>query len=102
MIAIQDPTRNPSEMRTNAEPDKATKVDRKLFSKNIPNANSNQADTNPVPLDISCAISNDQSSIITSKGLLPIIKLQVSTDFQSADCLTLCDSATSHSWISAK
>ena len=33
---------------------------------------------------------------------MPIIKLQVSTDFQSADCLTLCDSASSHSWISAK
>ena len=31
-----------------------------------------------------------------------MIKLQVSTDFQSADCLTLCDSASSHSWISAK
>ena len=57
---------------------------------------------NPVPLDVSCAISNDQLSIITSKGLLPIIKLQVSTYFQSADCLTLCDSASSHSWISAK
>ena len=34
--------------------------------------------------------------------LLPIIKLQGSNDFQSADCLTLCDSASSHSWISAK
>ncbi|XP_063717837.1 uncharacterized protein LOC134844942 [Symsagittifera roscoffensis] len=68
----------------------------------MPNASSNHADINPVPLDVSCAISNDQSSIITSKGLLPIIKLQVSTDFQSADCLTLCDSASSHSWISAK
>ena len=72
------------------------------MSKNIPNASSNHADINTVPLDVSCAISNGQSSIITSKGLLPIIKLQVSTDFQSADSLTLCDSASSHSWISAK
>ena len=46
--------------------------------------------------------SNDRSSIITSKRSLPIIKLKVSTDFQSADCLTLCDSASSHSWISDK
>ena len=53
-------------------------------------------------MDVSCAISNDQSLIITSKGLLPITKLQVSTDLQSADCLTLCDSASSHSWRSAK
>ena len=94
---------NAGQPRSNAEPDKASiNADRKSFSKNIPNASSNHADINPVPLDVSCAISNDQSSIITSKGLLPIIKLQVSTDFQSADCLTLCDSASSHSWISAK
>ena len=97
MIAKQDPT------LVNQESDKAsTNADRKSFSKNIPNANSNHEDINPVPLDVSCAISNDQSSIITSKGLLPIIKLQVSTDSQSADCLTLCDSASSHSWISAE
>ena len=94
---------NAGQPKSNTEPDKAsTNADRKSFSKNIPNASSNHADINPVPLDVSCAISNDQSSIITSKGLLPIIKLQVSTDFQSADCLTLCDSASSHSWISAK
>ena len=94
---------NAGQPRSNAEPDKAsTNADRKSFSKNIPNASSNHADINPVPLDVSCAISNDQSSIITSKGLLPRIKLQVSTNFQSADCLTLCDSASSHSWISAK
>ena len=94
---------NAGQTRSNAEPDKSsTNADRKSFSKNIPNACSNHSDINPVPLDIKCAISNDQSSIITSKGLLPIIKLQVSTDFQSADCLTLCDSASSHSWISAK
>ena len=47
---------NAGETRTNAEPDKATNA-------------------NPVPLDVSCAISNDQSSTITSKGLLPIIEL---------------------------
>ena len=94
---------NAGQTRTNAEPDKAsTKADRKSFSKNILNASSNHADTNPVQLDVSCAISNDEFSIITSKGLLPIIKLQVSTDFQSADCLTLCDSASRQSWISAK
>ena len=52
------------------QPDKAsTNADRKSFSKNIPNSSLNHADTNPVPLDVSCAISNDQSSIITSKGL---------------------------------
>ena len=94
---------NDGQTRSNAEPDKAiTNGDRKSFSKNIPNASSNHADINPVPLDVGCAISNDQSSIITSKWLLPIIKLQVSTEFQSADCLTLCESASSHSWISAK
>ena len=96
LIATQDP--NAGQTRTNAEPDKAnTNADRKSFSKNIPNASSNHADTIPVPLDVSCAISNDQSSIITSKGLLFIIKLQVSTYFQSADYLTLCDSASSPS-----
>ena len=34
--------------------------------------------------------------------LLTIIKLQVSTAFQNAVCLTSCDSASSRSWISAK
>ena len=93
---------NAGQTRTNAEPDKAsTNADSKSFSKNIPSANSYHSDTNPVPLHESCAISNDQSSIITSKGLLPIVKLQVSTGFQCADCLTLCDSASSHSWSSA-
>ena len=108
------PSRNPDkndshtrhsagQTRTNAEPDKAsTNADGKSFSKNIPNANWNHADTNPAPLVVSCAIFNDQSSIITSKGLQPIIQLQVSTDFQRADCSKLRDSASSHSWISAK
>ena len=94
---------NAGQTRTNAVPDKAsTNADRKSSRKNIPNASSNQADTNHVPLDVSCAISNVQSSIITSKGLLPIIKLQVSASFQSADWLALCESASSQSWISAK
>ena len=76
--------------RTNAEQDKAnTNADRKSFSKNIPKASSNHADSNSAPLEVSCSISNDPSSIITSKVLLLIIKLQVSIDFQSADCLTL-------------
>ena len=88
--------------RSNGRSDKTiANADRKSFSKNIPNANSNQADTNPAQFDVSCANSNDHSLIITSKGLLPIIKLQVSTDLQSADCSTLCDSAISHSWTSA-
>ena len=100
-----NPDQNDSHTRPNAgqtgtiaEPDKAsTNVDRKSFRKNIPNASLNHADTNPVPLDVNCAFSNVQSSIITSKGLLHIIKLQLSSDFQSADCLTLCESASSHS-----
>ena len=33
---------------------------------------------------------------------MQLIKLHVSTAFQSADCLTSCDSASSRSWISAK
>ena len=84
---------NTGQTRTNAGPDKANKkAGRKTSSKNIPNASSNHADTNPAQLDVSCAISNDRSLTILSKRLLPIIKLQVSTDFQKADCLTLCDS----------
>ena len=66
---------NAGETRYIAEPDKATNADRKSFSKNIPNASSNHAETKLVPLDVGCAISNDQSSIITSKRLLSIIKL---------------------------
>ena len=84
MIVTQD---SAGQTGTIAEPDEAsTNGDRKSFSKNIPNASSNHADTNSAPLVVSCAISNDQSSIITSKGLLPINKLQFSTDSQSADC----------------
>ena len=71
--------------KANAGPDEAnTNADRKPFSKVISNANLNHADTHPAPVDVSCAISNEHSSIITSKGLLPINKLQVSTNFQSA------------------
>ena len=76
-ILVQIPTKdshtrlNAGQTRTNAEPDKAsTNADRISFSKNIPNSSSNHADTIPVPLDVSCAISNNQSSIITSKGLV--------------------------------
>ena len=57
--------------------------------------------TNPLLLDVSCAFWNDHSSFVTSEELLPIIKLHVSTDFKSFDCLTLCGSASSRSWISA-
>ena len=64
---------NIGQTRTQAGPDKAkTYADRKAFDKNTPNARSHHADTNPFPADVSCATSNDHSSIITWKRILPI------------------------------
>ena len=94
---------NTGQTRSNAGPDETkTNSDRtKSFSKNLPNASSNHSDLNPIPVDVNCTIFSVHFSVITSKWLLPIIRLQASTNFHNADCLTLCDSATSHSWKSA-
>ena len=47
------------------------------------------------------AAVSDIHDIESSKGLLPIAKLGVSSDVTSPLMLVLCDSASTHSWVSS-
>ena len=47
------------------------------------------------------AVVSDVQDIESSKGLLPIATLGVSSDVTSLLTLVLCDSASTHSWVSS-
>ena len=57
------------------------------------NANTKHVSTN-------AAVGNNHSQVST-KGLLPVASLAVSSDATITNVLALCDSASTHSWVSA-
>ena len=77
-----------------------------LESKIVPNkANvSNKAGTNKskenTNISTHAAVS-DVHDVESSKGLLPIATLGVSSDVTSLLTLVVCDSASTHSWVSS-
>ena len=57
------------------------------------NANAKHVSTN--------AAVGDIDSQVSTKGLLPVASLAVSSDATITNALALCDSASTHSWVSA-